>query len=294
MPTVDNALSLKLDQIVLATDFTGASEAATDYARAVAERFSSTTSILHVIDLSIATRSEASMAGWPLYEMREDCAANMAQTREEFSRRNLRFCTRTLESFSPGKAIVDFAEHGNADLLIIGTRSRSRLNKMIEGSCADGVIHHSRCPVITLGPKAKILQDQRLSLKSILLATDLEHDAAGKASMTFAMARELGSKVYVCHVVGKGGKISENMRREAAEAALRGLFPHSNFEPSPVWMIESGNAGERILELARGASADMIVLGARAGGSYSLHWTRGVVNRVLAEAECPVMTIRSA
>jgi len=49
-----------------------------------------------------------------------------------------------------------------------------------------------------------------------------------------------------------------------------------------------------ILQLAKSKGADLIVLGARRSTSWFTHLTEGTVAQVLAEANCPVMTICAA
>lgn len=45
-------------------------------------------------------------------------------------------------------AIVNYAENKNVDLIVIGTRGRSGLRRMLLGSVASGVLSYARCPVI--------------------------------------------------------------------------------------------------------------------------------------------------
>jgi nucleotide-binding universal stress UspA family protein len=293
MQTIEHPTSLKLDQIILATDFRPNSEAATNYARTLAEHFSATTTVVNVIDLSMATGSEASMAGWPLEDMRRDSAEKMSSTLNKFISSSLKVLGRKVESYNPALAIVDLAEQINADLIVMGTHSPWGLSKMICGSCADGVIHHAGCPVVALGPKSWNQPKKEFQLETIVLATDLWHDADQKVAKAFALAQASASKVYICHVLEESGKESPGAHAvpAALESSLRDLLPDSTFEHTPECIVEFGNAGERILELANRTSADLIVLGARHGGSYASHWKRGVVSAVLAEAQCPVMTI---
>jgi len=46
--------------------------------------------------------------------------------------------------------IVDYAEHKNIDLIIIGTKGRSRIKKMLLGSVALGVVTYAHCPVMVV------------------------------------------------------------------------------------------------------------------------------------------------
>jgi nucleotide-binding universal stress UspA family protein len=293
MPTTANPVDLKLDQIVLATDFKPTSEAATDYVLTLAKHFSATTTVAHIIDLSVATGSEASMAGWPIEEMRDNYAKKMTSTLNEFISRTLNVRGSKIESYIPAQAIVDLAGQINADLIVMGTHARRNLGKMISGSCAEGVIHHAGCPVMTLGPKVKKAVKGKFGLKTIVLATDLRHDELPKVAKAFALAQASAAKVYIVHVVEESSKEAPHARTVPAtlESALRDLLPDSTFEHAPECIIEFGDAGKRILEFACKTSAELIVLGARRGGSYFARWNSGVISTVLAEADCPVMTV---
>jgi nucleotide-binding universal stress UspA family protein len=61
MSVTGDQINLIVDRILLATDFSEASEVAASYARAIAKRFASTVTLANVIDLSIASRSEVAV-----------------------------------------------------------------------------------------------------------------------------------------------------------------------------------------------------------------------------------------
>ena len=46
--------------------------------------------------------------------------------------------------------IVNVANQGNFDLIVIGARGVSHMREMLLGSVTDGVIHHARCPVLVM------------------------------------------------------------------------------------------------------------------------------------------------
>ncbi len=58
MPVMEEPVSVSLDKILLATDFSAASERAASYARALARHFSSTVEIAHVFDSSVVSSYE--------------------------------------------------------------------------------------------------------------------------------------------------------------------------------------------------------------------------------------------
>ena len=62
-----------------------------------------------------------------------------------------RFETAIIEAeTSAASTIVDYAESKNVDLLIIGSRGRTGLKKMLVGSTASAVVKYAHCPVLVV------------------------------------------------------------------------------------------------------------------------------------------------
>ena len=53
-------------------------------------------------------------------------------------------------SQSTVKSILDFAEEKNVDLIVVGTRGRSGIKKLLLGGTASGIVTYSSCPVIVV------------------------------------------------------------------------------------------------------------------------------------------------
>jgi nucleotide-binding universal stress UspA family protein len=47
-------------------------------------------------------------------------------------------------------ALVNYADAEKADLIVIGTRGRSGIGKMLLGSVASGVVTYAPCPVLVV------------------------------------------------------------------------------------------------------------------------------------------------
>lgn len=52
--------------------------------------------------------------------------------------------------FSTAAAILNYAEERDMDLIVIGTRGRSGIKKMLLGSVASDVVTYSYCPVLVI------------------------------------------------------------------------------------------------------------------------------------------------
>jgi nucleotide-binding universal stress UspA family protein len=294
MPVIGNQVGLTLDRIVLATDFTPVSEKAATYAIGLSKRFASTLSLVHIVDLSVARRSEEVVAGVPLDQMRHDSAENQERLLNDVTMAGVRATAQTLEGSVPAASIVKFATELRADLIVAGTNGRHGLSKVILGSCAEGIIRHATCPVLTVGPKANPAPSGGFSFHTVVFATDFSSNAALEAAVALSFAQDSVAQVYLCHVLDRPGKdICETANMELKfEAALQRLVPRSAYDwICPERVVESGEVAPEILKLAKRVDADLIVLGAKRSGTWYAHLVEGTVGKVLMDAECPVMTV---
>jgi nucleotide-binding universal stress UspA family protein len=70
-------------------------------------------------------------------------AGNMA------SEQGVKFTAETvLDVASAADSIVNYADSKKADLIVIGTKGRTGLKRLLLGSVASGVITHASCPVL--------------------------------------------------------------------------------------------------------------------------------------------------
>lgn len=294
MPVIGDQVGLTLDRIVLATDFTPVSEKAATYALGLSKRFASTLSLVHVVDLSVATRSEEAVVGFPIDQMRRDSAENQERLLNEMTMAGVRATAQTLEARLPAASVVRFATELRADLIVTGTNGRHGLSKMILGSCAEGIIRHADCPVFTIGPKAKPAPNGGFSFHSVVFATDFSSNAALEAAVALSFAEDSVAQIYLCHVLDHPGKdIGETACMELKfEEALQRLIPRSAYDwCSPERVVETGEVAPAILHLAEKVNADLIVLGAKHSGTWYAHLVEGTIGKVLMNAECPVMTV---
>jgi nucleotide-binding universal stress UspA family protein len=86
-------------------------------------------------------------------ELREQAEANARRylERTAASLRSLGMPVRPLvEGSRPATAILDVAEREQVDLIMLATHGRGGMDRLMLGSVADRVVHHSRCPVLLI------------------------------------------------------------------------------------------------------------------------------------------------
>ena|SRR5215831_19229155 len=70
---------------------------------------------------------------------------------DKAEKNNIRFESKVIKTTSsvPGE-IVKYAKNKRSDLIIMGTKGRTGLKKILLGSVAQGVVTHARCPVTVI------------------------------------------------------------------------------------------------------------------------------------------------
>jgi nucleotide-binding universal stress UspA family protein len=295
MPVIQNEIGLALDKIVVAIDFTPDSERALVYGSALARRFASRLTLAHVIDLSVATISGTAVVGLPLDEMRHDSAEYMERTLNDLGSQGITAQGKTMESHRPAAAIIDLARIVNADLIVVGTHNRHGLNKLVMGSCSGEIVRSVTCPVLVVGPRVDP-KPVDLDFRNIVFASDLKHDAVEKAFVALAFAKDSIAHVKLVHVIEEHqGSIADAFALHArAESTLEKLIPDAAYTwctPEPA--VVFGNVEQQVLRIAKDTQADLIVLGAHPGPRWFNRIWDGVVEQVISEATCPVLTIRT-
>jgi nucleotide-binding universal stress UspA family protein len=84
-------------------------------------------------------------------EAREEAQKWFTEISKIAEQKKLRIKTEVLDTpLSIVASVVNYADRENADLIVIGTRGRSGLSKMLLGSVASGVVTYSPCPVLVV------------------------------------------------------------------------------------------------------------------------------------------------
>ena len=143
-----------LKNVLVATDFGEASDAALNYGRALARMFGATLHVLHVAE-NVFTRGiggEAYIAVFP--DLQKDVEEAARKQLDELLIDNdpVALPTRgvVLTSNTPAMAVVDYAKEANVDLIVMGTHGRGAVAHLLMGSVAERVVRTAPCPVLTV------------------------------------------------------------------------------------------------------------------------------------------------
>lgn len=142
--------------------------------------------------------------------------------------------------------------------------------------------------------------------RRILHATDYSPASAAAFARAVELARAARASLTILHVfapvipyAGEGYSLPQNYRRLLAEAQAEARRPLDRLVAraraagvSARGRLLEGLPHDRIVRAARGARADLLVLGTHGRTGLSRLLLGSVAARVIARAPCPVLTVR--
>jgi nucleotide-binding universal stress UspA family protein len=253
--------------------------------------------LLHVLSASAAFTADA--AGMPYYDTLGalEIAAQTLRPWCDLARKKDIPCDVLVREGHPTQQIAAAIRQFKVDCVLLGTRSRSKLGKLLIGSVAEQVLRSVYLPVITVGPEAHLPVDQD-DVRTVLHATTLRETSRPSAALACQIAAAQKAKLLLLHVLPP----TLEMQREglpmgmdfATKAELERLATETGVgccnEIESI--VAHGDPTIEILALAQERQASLIVLGATQRSAFENLTRDRTVYRVLAHARCPVLTLR--
>lgn len=190
--------------------------------------------------------------------------------------------------------IVDLADAENCDLIIMGRRGMSRLERTLVGSVTARVIGHSQRDVLVIPSNSIVGWD------SILVATDGSRYSKLASERAIDFAKSYGGGLKVVSVVDVPpefyaeapdavedmiGKARGFVKEVSALADSRGVKSET--------FVGEGEAYQVITELAKKQGANIIVTSSHGRTGLKRLLMGSVVEKVIGHAPCPVLVVRS-
>jgi nucleotide-binding universal stress UspA family protein len=182
--------------------------------------------------------------------------------------------------------IVRVAGEERADLIVVGNRRSSALERLLLGSISERVVRYAHCSVLV----------SRASRRTgvILAATDLSDAALPAVSAAIEVAREQKAALTVMHAVeaspaeGRDAMTAEWRRKIAA--SLTKLVERSGLEI--VFDVAHGPPADSIVLRAEELGAELIVVGTRGRSGMARLAYGSVAETVARTASCSVLAVR--
>ncbi len=295
MKALETRAQVEIKNVLYPTDFSREADAAIPYVAEIVRRFGARLHALHVRPPVIHPMTDR--ATWPVLER-----AAMAEAAAQ---------TQALLAAFPGikpevmigegdfwQILKSTIEKQAVDLIVLGTRGRSGAAKFFLGSKAEEIFREAPCAVLTIGPHSHA-KPQRGEFTEILCATDFSPASAGAAAFAVSLAQEFQAHLTLLHVIAeeKPGDLVHAAELVGSAGRLLRKFvpPEAEMWCEPHFAVERGPAAEKILEVAKQRKADLIVLGVRRPSGFpgaATHLPVATAHKIVAHAECPVLTVR--
>jgi nucleotide-binding universal stress UspA family protein len=151
-------MTIRISKIMVGIDSSEESVNAADYAIAIAKRYNGELIAVNVLTSDIGyAYSSPGVESPPLTMgeiilLAEDEAKKwFDDIKEKADRRGIRFRSKIIMAKrSSVSTLLDYAEEQNIDLIVVGTRGRSGIKKMLLGSFASGLVTYAACPVLVV------------------------------------------------------------------------------------------------------------------------------------------------
>jgi nucleotide-binding universal stress UspA family protein len=279
-----------ISNILWPTDFSAEGQEALLYAGLFARAFSARITALHVVpDLAPAFYADVPAVEQELLRrMAEMNKKGLAKIQAVGKKKGLTFKKVVVTEGSAAKKIVETAEKERADLIVMGKKGQSMLERVLIGSVANHVLRHSPVPVL-MTKKGK----RPAGIKKILVPTDFTKEEDAERDFAWDLAKGFGASLtflYVLELHGHEFRMVDHMFQAAlgrfqrrAHRAKKGIEVSKD-------VIRAVTAAAGIDKYSREHRFDLIVMAtcARGLGRFFLGST---TEKVLSLTDLPVYAL---
>ena len=149
-------MTIGISKIMVGTDGSKESVNAADYAIAIAKRHNAELIAVNVLTSDIGYAYSSPGVESPPLTIREiillaedEVKKWLNDIEEKADKSGIRFRSEIIMAKrSAVSTMLDYAEEQKIDLIVVGTRGRSGIKKMLLGSVASGLVTYAACPVL--------------------------------------------------------------------------------------------------------------------------------------------------
>jgi nucleotide-binding universal stress UspA family protein len=271
-----------------------ANERAFTYAVAQAVEFGADLILFHAYDTLVVAASEQS--GIRYYDYA--AAARTEKNHLEPLARRVRDagvrCELVVRPGLPADQILSFTRERVIDRIVMGTHSPGPIGKLLVGSVAEAVLRSATIPVYIVGPDVVDGSYRNFATRAVLAAVSLHEASSVVAAFAAELAAQHNARLILQHVIRPQDRaeVMAGKSIDQIETEILSLIPDQLAEKiSAQAIVVPGDPTEELLYQSRAQQADLIVLGAQGASAFAAITRQGVVYKVLAHSQCPVITL---
>ncbi len=224
--------------------------------------------------------------------LREDGEKILSEIKEVASEEDA-FIRPILEEGSPVNTIIDTAEEGNFDLIVVGRHGKTQLERALVGSVTARVIGHSQRDVLVVPKGAAV------GWEKILLSTDGSKYSKAATEKAIDLAKSYGGQLEAVSVVD----VTEEFHTEAPGAVeelvrkAKGFVDYVKKKAETEGiktetLVREGETFKVITDLSKEYNSDVIVMGSHGRTGMKRLLMGSVTEKVIGYALCPVLVVK--
>ena len=294
MEALQTNTRISLSNILVTTDFSKASKNALPFAAALARQYEGKIIVAHALSPEL----HMSVPLDPLPKDADPTCLEAQGKLAEFSLSSalgVRPAKMLLKRGDVWSVISDIIQKNKIDLVVTGTHGRQGLKKLVLGSEAERIYRKATCPVLTVGPRVVPPSDTNWKLETILFPTDGSGDFTESSSVCLVSGGRNQANLIFLQLMPMAPTQYRESDEASAREAMRLMVP-SEAEDwcKPEFVTRFEFPAEGILGFAKERNVNLIVMGVRKSGDSGVpeHLPWPVASQVVAQAQCPVLTVR--
>ncbi len=195
----------------------------------------------------------------------------------------------------PPDVIVEIAQGKKADLIALGTYGRKGLKRLLMGSVTSQVLLNSPCDVLVV---KKACSQCSGSYHSVLVPYDGSESGKKALKRACELSKSDGAEVSVLYVIPRYEEMVDFFKTEAirkslfqeAEKILEGAKTIASALGVQIRaVVQEGNAGDKIVEIADTLKHDLIVMGTHGWRGVNKAIMGSTAERIIAFGSCPIL-----
>ena len=281
-----------IKKILWTTDFSDEAQEALLYADAFAKTFNAEIVALHVVpDISPALYDAALVVKGELAKRLEYVKEEKQKKFDAMKKaKNLEFKALIKEG-NAAKKIIETAEEEKVDLIVLGRRGLSAIEKLFIGSVANQVLRSSSVPVLLTKKKAG-----KPRFKNILVPTDFSEQEEVERDFAWKLAKGFDSQLTLLHVLELHDyEFTPRALDEMFDAVEKRLKQREKKEKEDIAVSEDVyraiNAAVGIVDYADTHKFDMIVISTCVQSKIERFFLGSTTEKVISYTHIPVFAI---
>lgn len=275
-----------IKKILFPVDFSDRAIGAARYVEAFAGRFEAELMLLHVVSDGVRV-------------LASEIEPQHNTELQQFLSDELKYFNpqRVCVMGDPAAKIVEMARSWTPDLVMMPTQGVGLYHRLFLGSVTAKVLHDLDCPLWTDIHAEKAPPLEKITIRKVLCAVDLEEQSGKVIGWGNFLAREYSAELGIVHAVPAVEAAApahyldqefESSIMSQAKANLATL--QASFGCDASTFVISGNASKVVAETAREFGADLLVAGRHGGAGIAAHLRQNAY-AILRESPCPVISI---